>query len=269
MPLKSGEKSFILITGASRGFGQTITTCFAQILGQESHFLLLGRDVKGLEATKNLVLEFNAGDDEAKSKRFTVNSKSLDLVSAKRRDFGELFHDEIPANEFQQLIIVHNAGSVGDVSRSAKQFCDPAEITDYFTVNMASAIALNSAFMDYAKDVINDRKIVVHITSLCGIKPVKYMALYCAGKAARDMAFQVLAEEEPHLQVLAWSPGPLEGTDMSATVRTETGDAETRLMFQQLQASNSYVQCDSSANKMIETLLRNDFKSGAHIDYFD
>ena len=79
----------------------------------------------------------------------------------------------------------------------------------------------------------------------------------------------MLAEEEPHLQVLAWSPGPLEGTDMSATVRTETGDAETRLMFQQLQASNSYVQCDSSANKMIETLLRNDFKSGAHIDYFD
>ena len=81
--------------------------------------------------------------------------------------------------------------------------------------------------------------------------------------------FQVLATEEPRLQVLAWSPGPLEGTDMSTKVRTETGDAATRQMFEQLQASDSYVRCDSSANKMIETLLKNDFKSGAHIDYFD
>lgn len=272
MPLKSGEKSFILITGASRGFGQTISTCFAQILGQDSHFLLLGRDVKGLEATKKLILSLQNEGEEGEGEstiRFTVNTKSLDLINAKEKDFEELFRDEVLANEFRQLIVVHNAGSTGDVSRTTKDLRDPLEVTDYFTVNLSSALALNSAFLDYAKELDNDNKVVVHITSLCGVQPYKNMALYCAGKAARDMAFQVLATEEPRLQVLAWSPGPLEGTDMSTKVRTETGDAATRQMFEQLQASDSYVRCDSSANKMIETLLKNDFKSGAHIDYFD
>ena len=59
------------------------------------------------------------------------------------------------------------------------------------------------------------------------------------------------------------------GTDMSAKVRTETGDAATRQMFEQLLNTDSYVRCDNSADKMIETLIRNDFPSGAHIDYFD
>ena len=56
---------------------------------------------------------------------------------------------------------------------------------------------------------------------------------------------------------------------MSAKVRTETADAATREMFEQLQKSDSYVRCDSSANKMIEMLEKNDFASGAHLDYFD
>ena len=56
---------------------------------------------------------------------------------------------------------------------------------------------------------------------------------------------------------------------MSAKVRTETGDAATRQMFEQLLNTDSYVRCDNSADKMIETLIRNDFPSGAHIDYFD
>jgi len=267
MPLKSGEKTFILITGASRGFGQTIAVSFKQILGTDSHFLLLGRDVKGLEETKALILASNEGKCE--SKRFSVNSKTLDLVNANEEDFLNLFGDQDPAEHFKQVVIVHNAGSLGDVSRTAKEWRDPTEVTNYFTVNFSSALALNSAFLDYAKAVDNNSKVVVHITSLCGIKPMKYMALYCAGKAARDMAFQVMAAEEPGLQVLAWSPGPLEGTDMSVKVRTETGDAETREMFQQLLASDSYVRCDSSADKMIETLLKNNFISGAHIDYFD
>ena len=104
MPLKSGDKSFVLITGASRGFGQAIAVRFAALVGPESHFLLLGRDVKGLAATKQLIL------DQASSKNFTVGAKSRDLVNAKERDFQELFLDQIPAEQFRQLVIVHNAG---------------------------------------------------------------------------------------------------------------------------------------------------------------
>ena len=56
---------------------------------------------------------------------------------------------------------------------------------------------------------------------------------------------------------------------MSAKVRTECGDPETRKVFEELNQNDSYVPCDSSADKMIQTLLKGDFESGAHIDYFD
>jgi len=264
MPFKKGEKSYILITGASKGFGQAIASAFAQVLGSNSHFVLLGRDTNGLETTKGLLHKFNQGVD---SKRFTVSTRSLDLLGAKAEDFENIFGGDVAANGYRQAIIVHNAGSTGDVSKTASQVHHPKEVTDYFTMNLSSAVALNSAFLDFAKAVGN--KVVVQITSLCGVQPFKNMGLYCSGKAARDMFFQVLALEYPELQVLAWSPGPLEGTDMSAKVRTETADAATREMFEQLQKSDSYVRCDSSANKMIEMLEKNDFASGAHLDYFD
>jgi len=264
MPFQRGVKSYILITGASKGFGQALAAAFAQQLGQDSHFVLLGRDVKGLEATKEIVLRGNEGED---SKGFTVTTKSLDLLGAKTEDFARIFADDVVAGDYGQAIIVHNAGSIGDVSKTASQLPDPKEVADYFAVNLSSTVALNSAFLEFASGV--DNKVVVHITSLCAVQPVKYMGLYCAGKAARDMLFQVLALEDPKLQVLAWSPGPLKGTDMSTKVRTETGDEELRKRFEQLLQTDSYVPCDSSANKMIEILVKNDFASGAHLDYYD
>lgn len=268
MPFKTNVKSFVLITGASKGFGQAIAARFAEVLGLESHFVLLGRDEKGLETTERMILGWRDGGAECTSKGFTVSAKSMDLVGAKTEDFVGLFAgDDVSTGDFRQVIIIHNAGSVGDVSKSAIKIRDPGEVSDYFSLNLSSTIALNSAFLEFAKEV--DDKVIVHVTSICGIKPFKNMGLYGAGKAARDMFFQVLALEEPKLQVLGWSPGPLEGTEMSVKVRTETGDAATREMFEQLFKTNSYVRCDDSANKMIETLVKNDFASGAHVDYFD
>ena len=75
------------------------------------------------------------------------------------------------------------------MSKSASDFGDPAEVAAHFAVNLSSTVALNAAFLEFAREV--DNKIVVHITSLCGIKPMKNMGLYCAGKAARDMFFRV------------------------------------------------------------------------------
>ena len=56
-------------------------------------------------------------------------------------------------------------------------------------MNLSSTVALNAAFLTFAGAVPN--KVIVHVTSLCGIQPFKYMSLYCSGKAARDMFFKV------------------------------------------------------------------------------
>jgi len=47
----------------------------------------------------------------------------------------------------------------------------------------------------------------VNISSLCALQPFRSWALYCSGKAARDMMFRVLAAEEPDVRVLNYAPG--------------------------------------------------------------
>ena len=55
-----------------------------------------------------MILASNEGKCE--SKRFSVNSKTLDLVNANEEDFLNLFGDQDPAEHFKQVVIVHNAG---------------------------------------------------------------------------------------------------------------------------------------------------------------
>ena len=55
----------------------------------------------------------------------------------------------------------------------------------------------------------------MNISSLCAVKPFKNWALYCSGKASRDMMFQVLALEEPDVRVLNYAPGE-EGSSLIA-----------------------------------------------------
>ncbi len=50
---------------------------------------------------------------------------------------------------------------------------------------------------------------VVNVSSLMALRAQETWSLYCSGKAARDMFFQVVAEEEKGVTVLNYAPGPV------------------------------------------------------------
>ncbi|XP_035750358.1 sepiapterin reductase [Egretta garzetta] len=127
-------------------------------------------------------------------------------------------------------------GSLGDISKSFLDLTDPEEINSYFAFNVTSALCLTSAALQAFGKQPGSSRTVVNISSLCAVKPFKNWALYCSGKASRDMMFQVLALEEPDVRVLNYAPGPLD-TDMQLLARTKTGDPEMRQYFQSLQES--------------------------------
>lgn len=70
--------------------------------------------------------------------------------------------------------------------------------------------------------------VVVNISSLAAIQPFGSKAVYCQGKAAREMFHRVLAEENKNtigstsvgasVEVLNYAPGPLD-TDMQSEIR--------------------------------------------------
>lgn len=158
-------------------------------------------------------------------------------------------------------------GSLGDISKSFLSLTDPNEINTYFAFNITSALCLTSSALQAFGTRPGCSRTVVNISSLCALQPFRSWALYCSGKAARDMMFRVLAAEEPDVRVLNYAPGPLD-TDMQLLARTKTGDAEMRQQFQSLHDSGQLIDCAVSAQKLLRLLEENTFTSGAHMDFY-
>ncbi|XP_032898974.1 sepiapterin reductase [Amblyraja radiata] len=62
--------------------------------------------------------------------------------------------------------------------------------------------------------------------------------------------------------------GPLDNS-MHEQARKETGDPELRKMFVDMHRQGQLLTCQESARKLLEILAKDEFESGAHIDYFD
>lgn len=100
------------------------------------------------------------------------------------------------------------SASLGDVSRSSRSFTSMAEVDSYLSLNVSSCLCLTAQLLQafpprpgaFATTVVN-------VTSLYALEPCRSWVLYCTGKAAREMMFRVLAQEEPHVRVLSYSPG--------------------------------------------------------------
>lgn len=89
-----------------------------------------------------------------------------------------------------------------------------AEVDSYLSVNVSSSLCLTASVLQAFPQRPGQLRTVVNISSLCALQPFRSWVLYCTGKAARDMMFRVLAEEEPDVQVLNYAPG--EGLPVSA-----------------------------------------------------
>ncbi|KAL7298256.1 hypothetical protein TKK_0009242 [Trichogramma kaykai] len=252
-------KVFLLVTGASQGIGQKIAEVLSSNLDNGSQVLLLARNAEKLKETSNKL-----------PKNLSVKYESVDLSVAKADQLKDIVLKSLGAKkpeEFDQLVVIHNAGSVGDVSQPTTQMIDFDIWRKYYDLNVFSPAVLNGVLMH----IFNTEKIkknVINITSLCGITPFKSIGYYCTGKAAREMFFKVFAEENPDINVLNYSPGPVE-TDMLATISNNVGDQDVKTTFQEMRKNKTALTTDQTVKKLTEVLLARKYKSGDHVDYYD
>ena len=87
----------------------------------------------------------------------------------------------------------HNSGSLGRQGATTKDL-SAAEISDYLASNLVSVASLNAVFLKATSSV--PARTVVNVSSIMALQPQSTWSLYCSGKAARDMFFKVVAEEE-------------------------------------------------------------------------
>ncbi|XP_067639855.1 sepiapterin reductase [Eurosta solidaginis] len=264
MVLDLEKRTFLLVTGASRGIGQRMAVEVTAKLKSSSFVVLLARSETGLAQTK-------AEIEALQLKDLKVYTFSIDLSTATATQFQEILTKSLKdakAKDFERAFIIHNAGSVGDVSKGAVDVADTNIWQQYYHMNVFSAISLNCEFFRAFTGV---PKLVVNITSKCGIEPFASMSFYCSGKAAKEMYFRVLANEQPNVEelvVLNYAPGAID-TQMTVLVQRDSINKELADFFKMQRDTKTMLTTEQTTKKFLQVLQEQKFKSGDHVDYWD
>eukprot|EP00536_Pseudo-nitzschia_multiseries_P008067 jgi/Psemu1/256858/estExt_Genewise1Plus.C_1980062 len=291
-----------LITGASRGLGRAIATVAAKYYhrasdGDDAHrhrpnakFVLVARSAEGLEATKQEIIAMDLSDLDRLDANADLLLEDVDrLLRASKRDDNDDNHNH---NQQQRVIFVNNAGSLGHLGPcvTSPSLEDMRQTIDF---NVTSSLWLSVRFARHIQEQQKQQQqqqqqpqpqgvtaaTIVHVSSLVAISDdFLSMGIYSAGKAARERYHTMMAREDrgrvplaltPTLTptILNYAPGPLE-TDMTTQIRgADELDAGLKEQFRRTMEDPN-----DSALKLVRLLEEKDYydwKSGAHIDYYD
>lgn len=256
-------RALCIITGASRGLGRTVAREMSRLVKPGSALVLAARSADDLRALKVELAESEAG-----RAGLVVECVVADLGEVGGLESVVRASEEAFSEHMDHIILFNNAGSLGDVSRYTQSFTDMAEVDSYLSFNVSSSLCLTARVLQAFPQRPGVRRTVVNISSLCALQPSRSWVLYCTGKAARDMMFKVLAEEEPDLRVLSYAPGPLD-TAMQMEARSRTGDPSLRKSYSAMFAQSQLLSCEASCAKLTKLLLEDSYTSGAHVDFYD
>ncbi len=178
------RKTFVIITGASRGIGRAAAEKIADLVSPDSVILLVSRDEDQLTAVKTSI---------QKHSKVNIQIGAVDLSACNEKTLSLLLSSTLADlnmswESFDHAICIHNAGSLGDLTKRAIDLNQTGECDEYFRLNLISVLILNGLFV---KNFTKTEKTVVNISSLCAVQPFPSFSLYCTGKAARDMFFKV------------------------------------------------------------------------------
>lgn len=251
--------AYLLITGASRGIGRAMAIETSRFLKAKSVVVLLARSYEGLEGTRYEILRANED--------LTVIIKPMDLTRPTIEEINEIITSSFDTTlNFDLALIIHNVGTLGDIGKWAKSITDFNELSPYFDVNVNTPTILNNCLLKIIPS--STKKLIVNITSLAAQRPFKSFGFYCMGKAAREMYFRVLAEEEKDIIVLNYSPGPVE-SDMTVYAQNVSVSNETSEMFKNLRETGTILTTDQTTRRFLEIVAKGNYKSGDHVDFYD
>jgi len=216
------RKTLCIITGASRGIGKEIAVRLSEKVGENSAFLLIARSSENLHRVSSEI--------RSRSSSSFVEILTLDLskFASHEATFDKSLEKILlRCDKFNAAIVVHNAGSLGNITKKSSEFCAADEIRDYMELNFVSFVLLNNAFLKIINSEKAETRVIINITSLLAVQGAAGYGLYGPGKAAREGFLKCLAADDPSLRILNYSPGPVL-TDMQNQIIAESWSDSTK-----------------------------------------
>ncbi|XP_011688803.1 PREDICTED: sepiapterin reductase-like [Wasmannia auropunctata] len=252
-------KVFLLVTGASRGIGRQIAITFGSMLEEGSHVLLLARNKEGLKEVAKSI-----------PSNVKVCTISADLSKSTDTILKEFISESLrgtTSNAFDRVVLIHNVGFIGNVFQTLNDIVDLNIWREFYDVNFHVPAILNAVVMNtFNSKAI--KKTIINITSPLAIQPLVCLGQYSSAKAAREMYFKVFALENPDVNVLSYSPGPVD-TDMYTTLCEKFADSKTKKMFNQMKEMGTVLTTEQTVNHLVQVLKEQKYNSADHVDYYD
>jgi NAD(P)-dependent dehydrogenase (short-subunit alcohol dehydrogenase family) len=184
--------SVAIVTGASRGLGQSIATGLASTGWS---LVIDGRGAEALAEAEERLSLLMAGD--------TLQAVPGDISDPAHRQ--ELIRAATALGGLD--LLVNNAGTLGAAPLPAVADYPLDELRAAFEVNVVAQIGLIQIALPLL--LASPRPRVINVTSDAAVEPYEGWGGYGAGKAALEHLGSVLAVEQPSLTVWSVDPGDL------------------------------------------------------------
>jgi benzil reductase ((S)-benzoin forming) len=193
-----------VVTGPTSGLGFAM---YEVLRSHHASVIAVGRNIERLA---------RAGEQAADE---AIAAIEADFQSPDRKRWLEQVHDALvhALNETSQktLVFVNNAGSIEPLGAAIELDFDAVELA--MRINFVSPLALAAMMAQLAAE--RGRRLrIVNITTGAARRPIGGWLPYCASKAACQIALDVLAVENPDVELRHIDPGIID-TEMQARIR--------------------------------------------------
>lgn len=187
------DRRVALVTGATRGLGKAMAE---ELLGSGFAVAFCGR---AEDAVKNLASQLSATGP--------VMGLAGDLSS---EPFADRLIDAVASRWGRLDILINNASTLGAVPLPSMRNFSRQNFLSVWTVNVLAPLDLVSRALPYL-DAVGGMSLAISSDAATG--GYGGWAAYGGAKAAVDLAYATLANEEPHLRFYSLDPGDMD-TDM-------------------------------------------------------
>lgn len=246
----------IIITGASRGFGESIARKSAS---QDTTLHLIARS----EMTQ---LQSDLESDGAE-----VITYQADLTKTEGTDawFAKVA-DHIAKEQAEAIILYNNAGMLYPMGPIGKY--DMQDYRKNLEVNFVAALLVGHQFIHHF-DEYPCVKRIINISSGAALNPYHGWSHYCSTKAGLDMFTRCISleqqEKEYPVEAFSFSPGPLD-TKMQDEIRDTTPDDFANVdKFVSMKKQNILGDPDEVAGILHKIAWKDDFPDGQILDIRD